>query len=194
MRRGPLIIVSGPSGIGKSTVIERLRETSPWPLHLSVSATTRAPRRGEKDGVHYHFWTPEHFEEEVKAGAFLEWALVHGNYYGTLRREVEEPRAKGEGVILDIDVQGTAQVRNQCPDAVAVFMRASDLKAHEERLRKRGTEDEASIERRIKAAAGELAHADEYDHQVINDDLEAAVAGLRAIVSRQFDKGDGNAG
>ena len=168
-------------------MIERLRQTSPWPLHLSVSATTRAARRDEKDGVHYHFWTSKHFDEEVKAGAFLEWARVHGNCYGTLRREVEDPRAKGEGVILDIDVQGAAEVRKQCPDAVAVFMRASDLKTYEERLRKRGTEDEASIQRRLKAAPGELAHAAEYDHLVINDDLDAAVAGLRAIVSREFE-------
>jgi len=194
MKSGPLIIVSGPSGSGKSTVIERLLRTSRWPLHLSVSATTRSPRRREKDGVHYHFWTPEQFKEEVKAGAFLEWARVHGNSYGTLRREVEEPRARGEGVILDIDVQGAAQVRQQCPDAVTVFVRATNLKTHEDRLRKRGSEDESSIQRRLKAAAGELAHATEYDHLVINDDLDAAIAGLRAIVSRQFDKGDGNAG
>jgi guanylate kinase len=194
MTTGPLIIVSGPSGSGKSTVIERLRETSSLPLHLSVSATTRAPRPGEKDGVHYHFWTPEQFESEVKSGSFLEWARVHGKCYGTLRREVAEPRARGEGVILDIDVQGASQVWKHCPDAVSVFLQASSMEAYEQRLRKRGTETEEAIERRLKAASGELAHAAEYDHLVINDDLDAAVAGLRAIVQQQFDKGDRNAG
>jgi guanylate kinase len=194
MRRGPLIIVSGPSGIGKSTVIRRLIETSDLPLRLSVSATTRAPRSNEKDGVHYHFWTPERFDTELKSGAFLEWAQVHGNRYGTLRREVDEPRARGQGVILDVDVQGATAVRKLFPDAVSVFLRASDLKAHEERLRKRGTEAESAIQRRLKAAEGELAHAAEYDHQVVNDDLDEAVSQLRAIVQQQFEKGGANAG
>ena len=191
---GPLIIVSGPSGSGKSTVIARLLETSPRPLHRSVSATTRAPRPGEEDGVHYHFWTPEHFEAEVKAGAFLEWARVHGNCYGTLRREVEEPRARGEGVILVIDVQGAKQIRGLYPVAVAVFLRTSNPETYEQRLRERGTENEAAFQRRLKAAADELARAADYDHQVINDDLDSAVTRLRAIVQQQFDKGDGNAG
>src|SRR5437016_3689246 len=118
--RGPLIILSGPSGSGKSTVIARLLETVSWPLHLSVSATTRAPRPGEIDGVEYHFWRPEQFDKEVRAGAFLEWAEVHGNRYGTLRRDVERLRDQGKGVILDIDVQGAKQVGKQCPDAVSV--------------------------------------------------------------------------
>jgi len=191
---GPLIIVSGPSGSGKSTVIARLLKHCSRPLHVSVSATTRGPRKGELDGVHYHFWTPERFEAERRAGAFLEWARVHGNCYGTLRGEVEEPRAKGQGVILDIDVQGAAQVRKSCPDAVAVFLRTSTLKSYEQRLRKRGTEDEAAIQRRLAAAQGELAHAAEYDYQVINDDLDTAVARLAEIVREQFDKGDSNAG
>jgi guanylate kinase len=192
--KGPLIIVSGPSGSGKSTVIARLLETSPWPLHLSVSATTRAARRGEIDGKHYHFWTPQHFEDEVRAGAFLETAEVHGKRYGTLRQEVEGPCEKGQGVILDINVHGASQVRKQFPDAVTVFLRASSLEANEKWLRNRGTEDEAAIQRRLATAKDELAHAAEYDHQVINDDLDTAIAGLRAIVQQQFAKGDGNAG
>lgn len=192
--KGPLIILSGPSGSGKSTVIERLLKSCPWPLRLSVSAATRAPRQGEIDGVHYHFWKPERFAEALRAEAFLEWAQVHGNWYGTLRREVEGPRDQGQGVILDIDAQGATQVRELCPDTVSVFLRTSNLEILEQRLRKRGTENEAAIQRRLAAAREELTHAAEYDHQVINDDLDTAVAQLREIVDKQFDKGDGNAG
>jgi guanylate kinase len=191
---GPLIIVSGPSGCGKSTVIARLLATTDLPLRLSVSATTRAPRPGEGDGVHYHFWTRERFEAEVRAGAFLEWAEVHGQYYGTLRREVEPFRQRGIGVLLDIDVQGAAQVRRLCPDAVSVFLRTSDLQVLDQRLRQRGTEDEATIRRRLAAAQRELAHAAEYEEQVVNEDLETAVAQLGAIVRRHFAKGQADVG
>src|SRR4051794_1735216 len=118
---GPLIILSGPSGSGKSTIVARLLQAADSPLRLSVSATTRPPRPGERDGVHYHFWTRERFQREIEAGGFLEWAEVFGNYYGTPRSEVEPFRARGVGVILDIDVQGAAQVRAQCPDAVSIF-------------------------------------------------------------------------
>jgi guanylate kinase len=186
--KGPLIILSGPSGSGKSTVIAQLLREGTFPLRVSISATTRAPRPGEIHGVDYHFWTPEHFEEDVRAGAFLEWAKVHGNCYGTLRREVDGPRAQGVGVILDIDVQGAAQIRKLYPDAVSVFLRTSSLDTYEERLRKRGTEDEAAIERRVANARAELTHAPEYDAQIINDDLHTAVAQLRQIVRRQFEK------
>jgi guanylate kinase len=190
MTQGPLIILSGPSGTGKSTVIKRLLETTDLPLRLSVSATTRGPRPGEQNGVQYYFWDRRQFEEERDAGALLEWAEVHGNYYGTLRREVDLYRPKGIGVILDIDVQGAAQVRRQCPDQVSVFLRAPSLAIYEQRLRKRGTEDEAAIQRRVAAAQGELAHAAEYDFEVINDDLDQAVAALRGIVRRQFERND----
>jgi guanylate kinase len=192
--RGPLIILSGPSGSGKSTVSRRLLETCSQPLHLSISATTRAPRPEEIDGVDYHFWTRERFENEKRAGAFLEWATVHGNSYGTLRREVEQPREQGQGVILDIDVQGATQVRKLYPEAIAVFLRTSNSQTCEDRIRKRGADDEAAIQRRLAAAKDELAHAAEYDYQVTNDDLESAVAGLREIVDEQFHKGATNAG
>lgn len=194
MNRGPLIVVSGPSGSGKSTVIGRLLAAKKWPLRLSVSATTRAPRPGEVDGVHYHFWTPERFEAEVRAGGFLEWARVHDKRYGTLRREVEGAREQGVGVILDIDVQGAEQVRKQCPDAVTVFLRAPDFATGAQRLRKRHTESEEAIRRRLASAQAELERASEYHYQVINDDLDAAVARLGEIVREQFDKGGGNAG
>jgi guanylate kinase len=182
--------VSGPSGSGKSTVIARLLEklNADGPrLRLSVSATTRAPRPGERDGVHYHFWTPERFEQELASGSFLEHAQVHGCYYGTLRSEVEPFRQQGLGVILDIDVQGAAQVRCQCRDQVSVFLRTSSWQAYEERLRKRGTESEQAIERRLAAGRRELEHAGEYTYQVVNDNLDTAVAELASIVCHQFE-------
>src|SRR4051794_30791344 len=122
--KGPLIILSGPSGCGKSTVLQRLLQTTSLPLRLAVSATTRGPRPGERGGVQYYFWDREHFEEELQAGAFLESAEVYGNYYGTLRREVEPYREQGTGVILEIDVQGAANVRRVCPENVSFFLQA----------------------------------------------------------------------
>src|SRR5205807_3085040 len=152
------------------------------PLHLSVSATTRAPRKGEVEGVHYHFWTSEQFARALAAGEFLEHAEVHGACYGTLRREVDDQRAGGVGVVLDIDVQGAAQIRKLYAEAVSVFLCASTLDAYEQRLRKRGTETEEGIRRRLAGAQRELARAGEYDYQVINDDLDRAVADLRGVV------------
>jgi guanylate kinase len=188
MKKGPLIILSGPSGVGKSTAIRRLLAEPPMPLRLSVSATTRSARPGEQDGREYHFWKRERFEEGIRAGEFLEWAEVFGKYYGTPRSEVEPYRERGEGVLLDIDVQGAAQVRTKCPDGVSIFLRASSLDPEEElktletRLRKRGTESEEAIGRRLAGARGELARAGEYDHQVINDNLERAVAEVAALI------------
>ena len=187
--KGPLLILSGPSGSGKSTVLERLLAKTDLPLHVSVSATTRLPRRGEVDGRHYHFWTRERFEEARRAGAFLEWAEVHGCLYGTLRAEVDPYRAKGQGVILDIDVQGAAQIRRLYPDSVAIFLRTSSLQTYEDRLRRRGTETEECIRRRLATAGRELAHAGEYDYQVINEDLDTAVAEVEAIMRCQFERG-----
>lgn len=184
---GPLIILSGPSGSGKSTVIERLLETAELPLRLSVSVTTRPARPGEQDGVDYHFWDRGRFEKESAAGAFLEWAEVFGNYYGTLVAEVEPYREQGTGVILDIDVQGAAQVRRRCPEAVSIFLRPPSLEVLEARLRSRGTESEDSIQRRLQGARTELARADEYDHQVVNDELESAVRQLREIIEDRFE-------
>lgn len=189
MNQGPLIILSGPSGSGKSTVIQRLLERGDLPLRLSVSATTRPPRPGEQDGKAYHFWNRAQFEDGLRAGAFLEWAEVHGNYYGTLRREVEPFRQQGVGVLLDIDVQGAAQVRRQCPDNVSIFLRTSSPATYEARLRARKTEDEATIQRRLATGLRELERAGEFDFQVINDDLGSAVAELHAIVKRQFERG-----
>ena len=129
----PLFILSGPSGTGKSTLLSRLLADKDPPLRLSVSATTRQPRKTEQDGVHYHFWTRQSFEDQVRAGAFLEWADVFGNLYGTLVSEVQPYRQQGTGVFLDIDVQGAAQVRQKCPEAVTAFLRTSCEEVHEQR-------------------------------------------------------------
>src|SRR5438093_795135 len=182
----PLFILSGPSGSGKSTVLKRVLADAGVPLRLSVSATTRAPRPGEQHGREYYFWTPEQFEAAVKAGNFLEWAKVHGNCYGTLRSEVDPWRRKGMGVALDIDVQGAAQLRPLFPEAVTIFVRTSSEDTYRKRLEARGTETFEAIQRRVQAARCELEQSGEYQYQVINDELETAVAELRAIVRRHF--------
>ena len=190
MTKGPLIILSGPSGAGKSTVVRRLLEVADLPLRQSVSATTRPPRDGEQDGVDYWFWTAERFQQELDAGAFLEWAEVSGNRYGTLRQEVDGWRRRGVGVVLVIDVQGAEQVRRQYPDSVSVFLRAPSWEAYEERLRRRGTEGEAALRRRLDTARRELARAGEYDHQLVNDEVGAAAERLRTIVQEHWERGD----
>jgi guanylate kinase len=188
MPLAPLIIVSGPSGSGKSTLIRRLLEESTWPLRLSVSVTTRKPRANEQHSVHYHFWTAPDFEKEKDAGNFLEWAQVYGNYYGTPAQEVTPFRERGQGVLLDIDVQGAEQVRKRCPDAVSIFILTSRFETLEDRLRMRQTESEAALQRRLKTAQGEIARAAEYNYQVVNDDLESALASMRKIVQSLFEK------
>ena len=186
MAKGPLFILSGPSGVGKSTVIDLLLRGQDVPLRLSVSATTRSPRPNEVDGKQYHFWTQQRFLAEIDAGGFLEWAQVHGRYYGTLRSEVNPHRDAGVGVILDIDVQGADQVRKKCPDCVTIFLQAPSWEIYEERLRKRHTEDEDSIARPLAAARAEVARAGEYRYQITNGNLAEAVRQLNAIVHRHF--------
>lgn len=186
MPLAPLIIVSGPSGSGKSTIVRRVLEEGAWPLRMSVSVTTRTPRPGEEDGVHYHFWSIADFEKKRGEDAFLEWAQVHGNYYGTLADEVFPYRQAGMGVLLDIDVQGAAQVRRRCPDAVSIFVRTERFETLEQRLRGRHTESEDAIQQRLRNAQSELARAGEYDHQVINDDLDTALVSMRRILGPLF--------
>lgn len=186
MTLAPLIILSGPSGVGKSTLIERVLKRSNLPLRLSVSVTTRARRKKEREDIDYYYWPRERFESEMDQGEFLEHARYVDNYYGTLRREVEPHRLQGTGVILDIDVQGARQVKEKCPEAVSIFLRASSPEAYTQRLHERGTDDEATIQRRLAQAQEELRHADEYDHQVVNDDLETALANLLEIIQSVF--------
>lgn len=186
--RGLLAILSGPSGVGKSTIIERLVEDDRF--SLSVSATTRKPREGEENGVDYWFLDMEDFEARIAAGEFLEHAVVHGrDRYGTLRSEVERRIADGAIVILDIDVQGAAALKNET-DAVSVFIAPPDVATLEERLRTRGTEDEAAVTRRMETAREELARQDEYDRVVVNDGLVEAVARVREILVAAADNDD----
>ena len=189
----PLIVVSGPSGSGKSTIVRRVLAMNRWPLRLSVSVTTRAPRPGEQNGVHYHFWTRNEFVEEIARDGFLEHADVFGSYYGTLKREVDPHRLQGVGVLLEVDVQGWDQVRGRRPEVVCLFVRTSSLAAYEERLRRRGTESEEALQRRLQGAITELARADEYDYQIINDDLDEAVQQTKQILDDIFQRNE-NAG
>jgi guanylate kinase len=187
--QGPLIIVSGPSGVGKSTLVGRLLADGGLPLRRAVTVTTRPPRPGERDGVDYYFRSPEWFEKEVQAGAFLEWAEVHGQRYGTLRAEVDDARNRGIGAILVIDVQGAEQVRRQRPDALSIFLTLPRWELYEARIRGRGAEDAAAIARRLETARRELARHGEFDYEVVNDDLDRAVAEVRDLIAQRFGKG-----
>lgn len=188
MKPGPVIIISGPSGSGKSTLIRRALDESGLPLRLAVSATTRPPRAGEIDGVDYHFWPRERFLGELERGAFLEHAVVHGqHYYGTPRSEVEGYRDRGIGVILDIDVQGADQVRTLYPDHLSIFVRLPSDELYVQRLRGRGSETDETIARRMRTARRELARAGEYQHVLVNDDLDCAASELIDLLRRRFD-------
>lgn len=181
-RVGNLFVVSGPSGAGKGTLLSQVIERIPdaW---VSVSATTRSPRPGEIEGVHYFFLDTDHFKSLVEQDGFLEWAQVHDNYYGTLKQSVIDHMNVGDQVILEIDVQGALQVRKALPEAHLVFIEPPSLEELERRLRQRGTETEDVISSRMKTAEVELAQKMEYDVQVVNDDLERAVDELVEVIN-----------
>jgi guanylate kinase len=188
MKAGPLIIISGPSGSGKTTLVERLLKQYPCRLYRAVSATTRQPREGEEDGRDYYFWTREQFDRGVDEGRFVESACVFGkDCYGTLRSEVDPPRARGKGVFLVIDVAGAAQVRPLYPEHLSVFVTLPSRDVYRKRLEGRGTETPEAIERRLRTADEELEHKREYQHVIVNDDLERAVAELDALVMARFE-------
>ena len=180
-RRARIFVVSGPSGVGKGTLVALLRERLSC-LGLTVSATTREPRPGEKDGVSYYFLDDAEFDRRVAAGEFLEWAWVHGHRYGTLRSEVERVLASGSSVVLEIDVQGGLSVRASMPDAVLVFVEPPSVEELERRLRGRGTEDESQIETRLQNARSEMDRAPEYDVRIVNDDLDRACSELEEVI------------
>jgi guanylate kinase len=177
-----VFVITGPSGVGKGTLIRTLRERLPE-LELSVSATTRAPRPGEEDGVDYHFLSDSDFQRRVDAGDFVEHAVYAGRRYGTLRSELERRTAAGHPVVLEIELQGARQVRTAMPEAVQVFIAPPSLDALRTRLIGRGTDDHEEMAERLRVAESELAAQDEFAHVVVNDRLEDAADQLVAIVS-----------
>jgi guanylate kinase len=183
---GNLIVLSGPSGVGKSTVLRSLVSRFPDQLRLSISATTRKPRRGETDGIDYYFLTPEEFTRRREAGEFLESCEVfgRGHWYGTLLSEVRPSPSDPKWVILDIDVDGAEKIRGQFPEVPTIFLRPSSEAELERRLRARGTESQEAIERRLEVARRELARANQYKYQVINDTVERAVNEIGQILNK----------
>ena len=179
------VVLSGPSGSGKTTIVERLIRESSVKLIKSVSATTRAPRKNERHGQEYYFLSVDEFRERRERGEVLECAEVHGtgNWYGTLKSEVERARQQGGWALLEIDVQGALQIIEKFPQALTIFLRTSSPAEYERRLRGRGTDAEPIIERRLANARRELDYAEKYRFQVVNDDLDQAVRDIIAIIS-----------
>ncbi len=181
MHKGILLVLSGPSGSGKGTILDAYKKNHP--VYFSVSNTTRAPRPGEIDGVHYHFITREAFQEKIASGGMLEYAEYCGNMYGTPRDMVEEQTSKGVNVMLDIETIGAANVKKSCPEAVLCFVVPPSMEVLRHRLTRRGTEDEETVNKRLTQALTEIQRIDQYDYVVINDDLDDAVADFTDIVA-----------
>lgn len=186
MNKGLLFVVSAPSGCGKGTVLaEVLRDEK---FYYSISATTRKPREGEIDGVNYRFLSKEQFESLVNSGGMLEYAQYCDNYYGTPKDMVEKKRLEGKNVILEIEVQGAMQIRKNCPDAILIFILPPSVAELERRLRKRGTETDDVIAKRVAKAAEEIPYAEKYDYIVVNGALEKAVEDFLAVISAEEHK------
>lgn len=181
MNEGLLVVISAPSGGGKGTILKELFAKDDN-LVLSVSATTRSPRPGEEHGKQYYFLQKEEFEELISQGKMLEYAQYVGNYYGTPREPVEQWMAQGKDVVLEIEVQGGAQIKKLMPVCVSIFILPPSMEVLEKRLRDRGTEEDATVRKRLEKAREEIPHAKDYDYVVFNDRLEDAVEDLRAIL------------
>lgn len=187
-KKGLLVVISGPSGVGKGTVRKALFSRSGHDLVYSISMTTRKPRDGEVDGVDYYFVSKEKFEEEIAKGNLLEYAQFVGNYYGTPFDKVLEQLNKGNEVVLEIEVQGAMQVKAKKPDAVFIFIAPPSYGALEERLKRRGTENEEIIKERLQKARREIDQAPAYDYIVINDDVDNAADRIMAIIRAEHAK------
>ncbi|MDD2421633.1 MAG: guanylate kinase [Heliobacteriaceae bacterium] len=184
LSRGTLFVLSGPSGAGKGTLCRQWLANEP-DVQLSISATTRIPRTGEIDGVHYYFSNRADFEQQVRQDCFLEWAEVHGSFYGTPRQPVERALAEGRHVLLEIDVQGGLQVKRCYPEAALIFVLPPSLEELTRRLYSRGTDSREAIEQRLRVAVTEFTYIEKYDYCIINDRIERAVAHLRAIAAAE---------
>lgn len=184
MTAARLFIISGPSAVGKGTIVKRILK-SDGKVHLSVSATTRNPREGEEEGVSYYFMSDEQFVKAVGEGGFLEHASVHGHYYGTPKAPVMSQLKAGRDVILEIDVQGAMQVKESYPDGVFIFILPPSVDALRSRIMHRGTESEEDIQVRLGAAQREMEYLEHYDYYVVNDDLEKAVNSVKKIMAAE---------
>jgi guanylate kinase len=184
-RRGLMLVLSSPSGAGKTTLARRLRDEEPG-IEMSISCTTRERRKGEVDGKHYHFVDRDTFARMRDRGEFLEWAVVFDNYYGTPRQPVERALAEGRDVLFDVDWQGARKLRESAKDdVVAVFILPPTASELEERLKVRAEDTEETVRRRMQGASNEIQHWDEYDYVVINHDVEQSLAALRAILAAE---------
>ena len=193
MTAGKLFIISGPSAVGKGTIVKRITD-SDENIRVSVSATTREPREGETEGVSYYFMTDGEFQKSVKEGGFLEHASVHGHYYGTPKAPVMSQLEEGHDVILEIDVQGAMQVKESCPEGVFIFILPPSLEELRSRILHRGTESQEDIEIRMNAAEKELEYLPHYDYCVVNEDLDKAVESVKKIMETVHWKVDDAAG
>jgi guanylate kinase len=178
--KGSLIVISGFSGVGKGTVVKRL--VSDYGYGLSVSATTRAPREGEVDGREYHFMERSEFENLIDYGGFIEWTQYVENYYGTPKKYVQEELEKGHDVILEIEVMGAMNVKQQFPDALLIFISAPSIEELRNRLVSRGTESSETIMKRLRKATEEAQDMDKYDYIVVNDDLEECISTVNSVI------------
>lgn len=183
--RGMLIVLSGPSGVGKGTVRQAMLEDEFRDFHYSVSMTTRKPRPGEQDGVDYYFVSKEEFEQEIANDGMLEYAQYVDNYYGTPMKYVNQTLDSGRDVLLEIEVQGAMQVREKCSDGVFIFLTPPDLLELRNRIQKRGTDDQATIDKRMQKAADEIKMMENYDYAVVNDEIPNAVQRIEKIIESE---------
>lgn len=180
-KKGKVFVVSAPSGAGKSSLCSYLVKECPF-ISLSVSYTTRQPRKGEENGKDYFFTDEKKFKESIEKDDFVEWAEVHGNYYGTSREYLVESAENGSDILLEIDVQGAAQIKEKIPEAVLIFILPPSIEELKNRLEKRGTDSEEVIQRRLEAVDFEMSKADMFDHKIVNDDFNKAAEDLVALI------------